>query len=357
MKRYDFGLSWSGTIKEYFVDCLQKSCKEKNISFFWVNEDNIRKVLGQLESASLKITVMLDTEATYNKKNDPYARSCYAVKDNGGVVINDPDRTKIAIDKSVMHYELMHMGIAVPYSVIVRNWEPNSFKLTEEERKKLGVPFIIKPALGYGQLGVVREARGSIREIARARSFDRGDNFLLQEKITPIELGTRRAWFRVLHVFNTIIPCWWDDNLNRYEHVSLEEFNSYNLFPLVAISSKIASATRMVWFSTEVAIDKHEGKLRFIAIDYVNDQCDMSAKSETTSGVPDGVVFYTAQCIVDSAYRFVNRVKEEKKYTILLKDASIVDIRGLGTPPTLLKQLPPGVSVPKSRRRIFKFLQ
>ena len=357
MKRYDFGLSWSGTIKEYFVDCLQKSCKERNLSFFWINEDNVRDVLGGLESSFLKTTVLLDTEATYNKKNDPYARICYAVKDNGGVVINDPDRTKIAIDKSVMHYELMHMGIAVPYSVIVRNWEPHSFKLTDEERKNLSAPFVIKPALGYGQLGVVRDAKGSIREIARARSFDKGDNFLLQEKITPIELGSRRAWFRVLHVFNAIIPCWWDDGLNRYEHVSLEEFNNYNLFPLVVISAKIAAATRMVWFSTEVAIDMHEGKMRFVAIDYVNDQCDMSAKCETVNGVPDEVVAYTGRCIVESAYRFINGIKEEKKYTVLLKDAGIVDIRGLGTPPTLLKQLPPGASLPKPRHKIFKFLK
>ena len=103
-------------------------------------------VSGQLESSSLKITVLLDTEATYNKKNDSYARICYAVKDNGGVVINDPDRTKIAIDKSVMHYELMNMGIAVPYSVIVRNWEPSSFRLTDEERKKLSALSERKPA-------------------------------------------------------------------------------------------------------------------------------------------------------------------------------------------------------------------
>ena len=281
--------------------------------------------------------MLLDTEASYNIKEDLYARICYAVKDNGGVVINDPDRTKSAIDKSVTHFELVNAGIATPYTVVVRNWEPDRFRLTEEQRQKLGVPFVIKPGLGYGQLGVIRDAQGTVREIATARNYDRGDNFLLQEKIIPITISQKRAWFRVFNVFDTIIPCWWDDQRNIYEHVAYEEFNSHQLFPLVKIVAKIAAITRMAWFSTEIAIDKKNGSVRFLPIDYVNDQCDMSAQSETLSGVPDAIVEFTAARIVVAAYQFIKKERPKKKYTIFLKDAT-VELRGLGTPPELLKQ-------------------
>ncbi|MBU1122474.1 MAG: hypothetical protein ABIH71_03495 [Candidatus Omnitrophota bacterium] len=337
MKVYDFGLSWSGTIRENFVRYLQSACRKLGLSFLWISEDNVKDIVKDLERHHIKIKVLLDTEATYNEDKNIYARLCYAVKDGEGAVINDPDRAKVSVDKSGMHYELLNASISTPYTVIVRNWEPSSFRLTGEEKKKLGSPLVIKPASGYGQLGVVRDAKGSIVDIARARNFDRGDNFLLQERITPIQLGGKRAWFRVYNVFNRIIPCWWDDILNRYQHLTYEEFNSFKLFPLAKIVSKIAAITRMVWFSTEIAVDKKFNQPRFVAIDYVNDQCDMSTKSETESGVPDSIVESIADCIVDAAKKFINNEKDSKKYTIMLQDASVIELKGLGTPPQLLK--------------------
>lgn len=340
MKTYDFALTWSGTIKERFVALLQAACKKRKLSFLWISEDNAKNVARGLDQKSIAIKILLDTEATYNKKGDIYTRICYDVKDSGGVVINDPDRAQAAIDKSAMHYELINAGIMAPYTVVVRNWEPTTFRLPDEEKKKLGIPFVIKPALGYGQLGVIRNARGTIREIAQARKFDRGDNFLLQEKIMPIELGGKRAWFRVFNVFDTIISCWWDDQANRYEHVGYEEFNKYSLFPLAKIVSKIAAITRMAWFSSEIAIDEKQGQKRFLAIDYVNDQCDMTSQSEASSGVPDLVTQFTANNIVDAASGLINNEKISKRYSIFLRDAT-VEIKGLGSSQELLKQAGP----------------
>ena len=340
MKIYDFGLTWSGTIKERFVALVQDVCKRNKLSFLWISKENVKSVARDLDQKKLAIKVLLDTEATYNKKGDIYTHICYDVKDSGGVVINDPDRAKAAIDKSVTHYELINAGIMNPYTVVVRNWEPATFRLPDEEKKRLGVPFVIKPALGYGQLGVIRDARGTIREIARARNFDRGDNFLLQEKIVPAELENKRAWFRVFNVFDTIIPCWWDDQANRYEHIGYEEFNRHSFFPLAKIVSKIAEITRMAWFSSEIAIDNKTGQKRFLVIDYVNDQCDMTSQLETPSGVPDQVAQFTANGIVDAAYRLINQERLSKRYSIFLKDA-MIEIKGLGSSQELLKQAGP----------------
>lgn len=339
MEEFDFGISWSTKTEEYFVNILKKECERRKLSFFWIREENVNEVIKRLEKKELKIKFLLDTEATYNKEKDRYARLCYATKDVGGVVINDPDRARVAVDKSVMHYELINAGINTPYSVIVRNWQPNSFRLTGQEKQNLGLPFVIKPACGYARQGVIDEAYGSIREIAQARSFDRGENFLLQEKIEPIELGGRRAWFRVFHVFDTIIPCWWDDLKYVYEHLTQEEFKKYNLSSLAKIVSRIAGITQMQWFSTEIAIDSKFCEPRFIAIDYVNDQCDMTAQCESEDGVPDSIVKYTASRIVEAASQIINSQEINKGYTIWLKDVNSLQVRGLGSVPEPLTRM------------------
>ena len=225
-----------------------------------------------------------------------------------------------------MHYELVHEGIRTPFTVIVRNWEPSSFKLTEEEKNSLGAPFIIKPALGYGQKGLVRDAKGTMSEIARARNFDRGDNFLLQEKINPVELGGKRAWFRIIHVFNILIPCWWDDRFHSYEHVKYEDFENYRLFPLAKITSKIAFISHMAWFSTEIAMDKRGGQERFVAIDYVNDQPELCVRSEKGrfGPVPE-IVQHIAERIVETAWRMLRGIPAGMHRSIWLAKARLED--------------------------------
>ncbi|UCC95497.1 MAG: hypothetical protein JSW40_01795 [Candidatus Omnitrophota bacterium] len=340
MKDYDFGLNWSIKNREIFINALKSTCQRMDMTFLWISNDNVREVIKRLERNEMRVKFLLDTEATYNRDSDPYARVCYAVKDLGGTVINDPDRARLAVDKSVMHYELVNAGIQTPYSVIVRNWESKSFRLTDEERQKLGSPFVIKPACGYSRMGVIDEAQGSIREIAQARNFDVGDNFLLQEKINPVEFKGRRAWFRVFHVFDKLVPCWWDDRTSWYQHVAHDEFHAYRLSNLVKIVSKIAEITRMVWFSTEIAIDSKDTQRRFVTIDYVNDQCDMTAQSCDKSGVPDHIVTYVASCIVESVYKLVHNQERNKEYAIWLHEDDHIQLRGLPTAPELLTQIP-----------------
>lgn len=340
MKEYDFALNWSVKTREHFINALKEASEKKGLSFLWICDDNVKDVIKRLEKGELKINFLLDTEATYNKEKDLYARVCYAVKDAGGAIVNDPDRARLAVDKSVMHYELINAGIHTPYSVIVRNWEPGSFRLSDEEKKKLGNPFIIKPACGYGRHGVVEHAHGSIREIARARNFDHGDNFLLQERINPVELGGKRAWFRVFHIFDTIIPCWWDDRTSWYSHLTEEEFRDYRLAPLAKIVSRIADIAPLLWFSTEIAVDRKSGRLRFVAIDYVNDQCDMTAQSQDKSGVPDSIVTFTAKCIVESAYHLLNNKQTDKDYTVWFRHGKKIRLKGLGDTPGPLTATP-----------------
>lgn len=337
-KEYDLAFSWD---KDpcIFTDHLISNCRRKGLSRFWITRDVRRKTIKDLESGTVRIGTLLDTEATYDIPGDEYARLCYAVKDSGGVVINDPDRTRLAVDKSVMYYETLDAGICTPYTVVVRNWEPRTFRLTDAERERLGIPFIIKPGCGYGHQGVVYDAKGSVREIAEARDYDPGDNFLLQEKIVPLELDGKRAWFRVFHIFDKIIPCWWDDRTGNYEQATLREFEKFRLAALARITARVARLSRMAWFSCEIALDRKDGRTRFLVIDYVNDQCDMESKSEGLSGVPDNIVKLTALSIVHEAARISRRRRAPGEgYKILLADRKSLLLRGLGRAPDLLKQ-------------------
>ena len=323
MSRYNFGLNWDNTIEENFIIFLKRACQKHGLSFFWINMCNIEKVIKQLQEHKISIDVLLDGEATFNKKDDLYIRICYCVKDNSGTVINDPDRTRAAIDKSITHFELLNAGVDVPNTIIARCWSPDNLILTNAEKQMLGKPFVIKPAFGYGQKGLIRNATGAKREIGDARDFDREDNFLLQEKIEPITCSGRRAWFRIIHAFDTVIPCWWDDQKNLYEHVSSKEFKKHNLEKAVQIAIKIAEISRMSWFSTEIAIDNKFNRDRFVVIDYVNDQCDLTTQSESPGGVPDNVVKYITNKIVLSACRVISGRREISKYTIFLKDKKL----------------------------------
>jgi hypothetical protein len=298
---------------------LERECKTRKMSFIWCNDGNVKKIIKGLQDGKLKIRFLLDTEATYSDQKDLYAKLCYKVKDAGGKVVDDPDDAKVSIDKSVMHYKLMRAGIPVPYTVVIRNWEPDKFELSQAERQKLGKSFIIKPALGYSQQGVIKNATWDIREIAKARKFDKGDNFLLQKRIEPTDLGLKKAWFRIFYLFGEIIPCWWDPDTRIYEHVKMKEMIDFELIPLVSTVLQIASITNMEWFSTEIALRiKKTGDRKFIAIDYVNDQCDMTVKSQKQDGVPDDIVEHIAKRFIRIAQLFLDGQDISKHYSLLL---------------------------------------
>ncbi|MBU1852524.1 MAG: hypothetical protein KJ957_00585 [Candidatus Omnitrophica bacterium] len=326
MKKYDFALAWNSSHREKFVNWVRRECSLRKLEFLLINSNNAKDVINRLEKGRLKIKFLLDNESDYDIRTDLFARLCYAVKDIGGYVICDPDDAREAANKAVAHYDLIKANIPVPYTVVVRNWEPDNFKLTKEEIRRLGTPFIIKPASGFGQKGVVKNADGSIKEIARARHFNRGDNFLLQEKIEPVFFDERQGWFRVYFLFGEIIPCWWNTETGRYSHVTLREMYNYRLLPLARITSEIARITNMEFFTTEIAITGKGKERRFVVIDYVNDQPELCVRSEKVGGGPvPEVVQHIAERIVEIALRMLKDKEVGIYRSIWLSKANLED--------------------------------
>jgi hypothetical protein len=306
MRKYNIAINWNSLDDCYFANIIKKLCKNKRFSFLWIHDGNSKGTLHSLYRHKLFIDILIDTDATYNDTEDIYSKICYAVKDSGGIVINDPDSTQAAINKALMYHKLIELAIPTPYTIVVRKWQPRKVCLTKIQKNRLGIPFIIKPAQGYGQKGIIRQATGTSYCIAKARAFDRNDDFLLQKRVKPVFFNGKKCWFRIFRIFDRILPCWWDDATNRYEHMSEYEFRKYKFSPLIGITIKIAQATGMLWFSTEIAIVENKtGKSEYMPIDYVNDQCDMTPVSQTPSGIPDDVVHFTAKTLIENSSKLL----------------------------------------------------
>ena len=302
-KAIDFCVGWGPWPDEPFADMIRQYCRDRGLTCVFCKDQNVRRVIKGAATDTTPVRFHLDLNADYEDAGDVYARLGYVVKDSGAVVVNEPDPTRLAANKTILHYRFEQAGIPVPYTVIVRNWEPDSFALTAAERKKLGRPFIIKPARGYGKRGVVKVDSSSLEEIVRARRFDKGDDFLFQQLVEPEWFGHHRGWFRVFYIFGEVIPCWWDNLTEHYACVTVEDFEQYDLLPLCDIVWQIARTASMNFFTTELAIVGRGAGRRYLAIDYVNDHCDTTLQSHSHCGVPDRVVSRLADRLAEEAWR------------------------------------------------------
>jgi len=304
MNKIDFAIGWSDPVeKDFFLGALSDQCKAHRLSFLPIDTKNLKKISNEVKKGETEIRFYFDMASETFDQEHPFTKFVYLLKDNGTRIVDDPDDVKSAADKSITHFDLVRSGITVPYTVFIRKWEPTR-RLTREEEKRLGGKFVIKPALGYGQQGIkVITGRYSLKEIAEARKFSPGDNFLPQEFIEPKMIGDRPAWFRIYQLFGEIIPCWWNPETHVYQQVTLREMYDYRLLPLARIASEIGRITRVDWFSCEIAINaknKH-----FVAIDYMNDQCAIYPKSEHKDGVPDDLILHIAERLVEKAWCFI----------------------------------------------------
>ena len=302
MASYDIAFVFIGDKNESIIKWLRQESSLRGLKFLWINEHNAPAILEKIASHNIKISFLVDNESNYYNPEDIYMKICYAVKDHGGRVVDDPDNARASADKSVTHFDFIESGLPVPYTIVVRNWQPDDFVLTKTQLKKLGQPFVIKPARGFGQHGVVKEATGDITQIAEARNFSRGDNFLLQEKIKAAMVGDTLGWFRVYYLFGEIIPCFWHPETGHYSHVTLRQLSTYRLLPLARYSSEIARIVNMKFFSTEIAVTGTGKDRKFVIIDYVNDQVELCVRPTKIAGPVPEVVQHVAETLAEQAW-------------------------------------------------------
>jgi len=302
--------------RDGFTHWLREACALRGLKCEVLHREIVAEATEAVVAGRLKIHTLLDLTATWWHEEDPYVQLCYAVKDAGGRVIDDPDVAMMADHKAVTHHRLERAGIPVPPTVVLRRWAPDR-GLTPEERAIVGDRVVIKPARGWGWKGVVLGARGDLEAISTARDFDRGDDFLVQRQVPyaflPDDQGdTRPAWWRVFYLFGEMIPCWWNPENGEYRLMSLRELSMNELLPLARLSAEIGRLSGMDFFSTEICLAEEPAMpgaqyqatgRPFYVIDYVNDQCDVRCQSRHASAPPDEVVRHLAERFADLAWR------------------------------------------------------
>jgi hypothetical protein len=104
-----------------------------------------------------------------------------------------------------------------------------------------------------------------------------------------------RAWFRILFVLGETYVNFWHQQTARYRPLDAQEAQTPWAAELRRVTQQIAKVSGMALFSTELAI---AAAGHVVAVDYVNDMCDLRLASATPDGVPDALVAAVAERIV-----------------------------------------------------------
>jgi len=282
---YDIGLAWDWEFDRDFIFGVEEKCHAFKLSTFRIEPHNIESVTKLVKSKKIIFRTFLDRASDSADSFIPLAKFFSKTQTH---IFNRYELVEYAKDKANMHLALMGEGIQVPYTIIVSPYNKRKeLELSLTELAHLGRPFIIKPAnTTGGGLGVVLGAE-TLKEILITRQHHKNDTYLLQETVHPKMLGNDIAWFRTFYAFGEIILAWWDHRTHIYRGLTRLDERKYKLQKLRTIMTTIHKICRLDFFSSEIALD-HEGK--FIAVDYVNEICDMRPQSKHFDGIPNEII-------------------------------------------------------------------
>lgn len=282
---YDLGIAWNWEFDADFVHGIERECQKLGLTTYRIEPHNVRDITRRFKAGRLRFRTFLDRASDDDKEFLPLAGLLASSRTH---IFNPYAMTEYAKDKANMHLACLGEGVNVPYSIIIKPYaQRKEVELSLTELAHLGRPFIIKPAnTTGGGIGVVLGAE-SLKEIIVSRKSHKDDIYLLQETIVPAVLEGRRGWFRVFYAFGAVIPCWWNNETHLYHTLTETDEKKHALSPLRDIVHTIQRICRLDFFSTEIALTLNG---RFVAVDYVNEICDMRHQSKHPDGVPDRLI-------------------------------------------------------------------
>lgn len=299
--KYDLAIAWTWKFDFEFVQLLERTAVNQSLSVLLIDRSSVNGFLEQLRNGLVSFRFFFDRASDEDDTFQPLAR--FVQKRNREQdlarsirTINPLDVVSRASDKATMHLELLSHGINVPYTIIVSPYNHRmEVELSLSELARLGRPFIIKPAnTTGGGVGVVTGAE-SLKDVIEARQHHRSDKYLLQENIHPAFVDTRRGWFRVFYAFGEVLPCWWDDQTHVYSVLDHHSQEIANCTELQTITLSIHEVCNLDFFSTELVLTPEK---KIVAVDYVNEMCDMRLQSLHPDGVPDAIVKRISELLV-----------------------------------------------------------
>jgi hypothetical protein len=312
---------------------LAQTAADYDLSCALLHDGVVHEAIRRLASGELTVGYHLDYFALWHVPCDRYAQLALAVQDAGGRPVNPPARSRAFTDKAAAHAELLRHGLGVPPTVVVRPWggerplSARDFQALHLDEPHAGV--FVKPANGFGGRGVQRVENPTPESLsaalAAARQHDRGDSYLVQRGLRcpslPCEDGTERpAYWRVLGCLGDLYAFWWipqscANGRPSYRAVTPGEMRRHRLQPVLAYAQALADLSGLDWFSTELCLSDGPEASRFgvvgadgrerpvVAIDYLNDQCDVDVQSRWPGGPPDVFVRRVAARFAEEAWR------------------------------------------------------
>ena len=305
-RRYDLVMTHLLDTDDFFIHRIQENAANRGLNFFLIEPTWVAAFLEKFRKEEICVGVLLNMHSEHHLPEDIYHQLVRAAAEKGVAIIDPPDIAKVAFDKAQLQGRLEKAGLRTPFTVVVPNELTASFRLSDEQRHRLGSSFVVKPSMGYGRRGLVLDAT-SEADIIRSVQAWPSPAYLVQEKIVARSRGGHPSYFRVFYVFGSIWCCWWNCFTDEYRLMSGEEVTTLGLNRLQEIVFQVAGLTGMNFFSSEIA-ETAEGEL--VLIDYVNDQCHMlSQRANPRLGVPDELVARIAQRLVEGALLLLARQK------------------------------------------------
>jgi len=304
--RYDLCLAWNWEYDTDFVGMLADTCHSRGLALLQITPEDVAEMTNTLVSGEITCRAFWDRACEDDARFFPLVQWA---ANHCAYCINPYERARRTWDKCTMHQAIAGIGLHTPYTIILPSYEEHP-EVLSIDLQAFGETFTIKPAHGGGGEGVIREA-ASLSQIQDARQAYRGDRYLLQAYVTPVQLGSRAAWFRVIYCVGTVYLCWWDTNTHVYAPVTEAEETNYRLGPIRDVTAAVARRCGLDLFSTEIALTPDD---RFFVVDYVNDQIDLRLQSKAADGVPDDIVHGIADGLVGLV---TTRCKDQTEAPIL----------------------------------------
>ena len=301
---YDLVMTHKLDADDLFIHTIQRACAKAHLNFFLIEPLWVERFYECMDKGEIWCRVLLNMQSEHHQPDEAFHKLVRLAAAKHVQIIDPPDVAQAAFDKARLHPRLIASGIHVPHTIFVAKEQVAEFKLSDAERQFLGIPFVIKPAMGYGRKGVIMDAKDE-EDLKRSAEMWKDAHYLLQRRIIPKQFDGSPAYFRVFYAFDSIWYTWWNCYTDKYRIVSPQEAITFGLKPLEEIMRQIAALTGMKFFSSEIAlVDSGE----FIVIDYVNDQCHMLSQSaDPQRGVPDELVRAIATKLVSGARAMIQK--------------------------------------------------
>jgi hypothetical protein len=315
-----FGLDYLSP-NSRLVELFHDAMSPYGLSVLLVNQTNVDRVIAEVERGWLQPYVYLDLASTTQPRFNDLA---LAAAKKGVYVVDDPNDLTTWTYKATSHVRLERAGLPLPATVILPRGAGDR-ELTSEERAKVGERCVIKPSAGFGNRGVVVGVEPTAANIARARDFNREDDWLVQRMIswTRFENPSRPAYLRAYNLLGHRSLMWWakEGDTDHYELLTWDDLRKYDLLPAVDLVDRVAATGGVDFFSSEIAITRAEpgSPDRFVLIDYINDQCDMDPEARPgTTPVPEPWVRWVCERLAEFCWRTKQGLSTEHEKTLTL---------------------------------------